>query len=938
MIRALLEKGFDVREGELFRAGSMQLNIFLIITTLLILKPTVNSLFLSTYGIEGLPNAYIFVAIIAGLVTTAYSKIVTHVRFFYLNIATLISSVLILILFGIALRLGLWDRGILYIFYIWVSIFAVLTTSQFWLLVNKVFNVREIKRLVGFIGSGAIAGGIFGGYLTSFLILHMNSENLAFVAAFTLALCIPLTILISVKRKRAVQKKPNNNVNTKKLKKAPLKLVLQSRHLSLIACLVAVGVIVAKLVDYQFSDIASNNILDKERLTAFFGFWFSTFNVAALIIQLLATRLILNRLGVGYALLLLPLATTLTTVSLIIAPELLVAAIAMKMADGSLKQSVNKSAMELLVLPIGSDIKNQTKTFIDVFVDSLATGFSGLLLIFIVKGLALSSVSISILILGFTGLWVFLVTHVKKEYLYSFKMKIINDGGGDQKKAFPSFKQQNITKEVIRILSSGKTDQILLTLQQMKSFKNKAYRVVVYNLLKNKSNDVRAEAIQYLSHFKDKKAYSLISSMTDDPDAKVKRAAFAYLIEHTPFKERAFIDQHLDSSDHKLRGLNLISFAAEIQNNSKLKRKYKLKERILKKVNGLDAITNPKLKYLEKIYCIKAIGKANIPDLYPLLKNFMKDEKAIVARQAILAAGRTNSDYFVKDLIQFSTKSRFSRMASKALQLYQDDLLPILNSYLTSEPSNLKLIRSIPKLLKEKGNQKSVTLLFKLLEHKDTIVRRKTLEALSSLHRKFPNLSFKKKNINIRLYDEILRMQNSLAIIHLQAVQSEKDLNNTASMRKRIVEILGKQLQNHVNTILFLLTLRYSSDNISVIKKGLKSKKKQVRVTALEFLDNLIDNRLKRLLIPLFEVAVVDMKKRKNIDQLKLKMPTSYDCFETILKENHSIRLKIATLELIRELNNPNYSPLIKDCMLSDDPELKLVAKHLLADLFADRD
>ena len=52
------------------------------------------------------------------------------------------------------------------------------------------------------------------------------------------------------------------------------------------------------------------------------------------------------------------------------------------MADGSLKQSINKAAIELLIMPISPEIKNQTKTFIDVFVDSLATGIIGLALIF----------------------------------------------------------------------------------------------------------------------------------------------------------------------------------------------------------------------------------------------------------------------------------------------------------------------------------------------------------------------------------------------------------------------------------------------------------------------------------------------------------------------------------------------------------------------------
>ena len=58
-VRFLLAKTFDIREGEYKRAFLMQLNIFLIITTLLIVKPTVNGLFISTFGVKSLPLAFL---------------------------------------------------------------------------------------------------------------------------------------------------------------------------------------------------------------------------------------------------------------------------------------------------------------------------------------------------------------------------------------------------------------------------------------------------------------------------------------------------------------------------------------------------------------------------------------------------------------------------------------------------------------------------------------------------------------------------------------------------------------------------------------------------------------------------------------------------------------------------------------------------------------
>mgnify|MGYP000052667356 CR=1 FL=1 len=106
---------------------------------------------------------------------------------------TIIGSVISLIVFGIAFTFNIAGGFILYIPYVWVAIFGLLSASQFWILANLVYNVREAKRVFGFIGAGAIAGGIFGGYLTSVLTNVISAESLFFVAAFLLVLCLPIT-------------------------------------------------------------------------------------------------------------------------------------------------------------------------------------------------------------------------------------------------------------------------------------------------------------------------------------------------------------------------------------------------------------------------------------------------------------------------------------------------------------------------------------------------------------------------------------------------------------------------------------------------------------------------------------------------------------------------------------------------------------------------
>ena len=166
-LKGYVLKVFDIKEEELYKTLLLQLNIFLLISTLLIVKPTINSIFLSELTSDALPLGYVLTAIMAVIGSFFYDRILEKHALNLVIERTLIGSVISLVIFGIAFNFNLGTGFILYIPYVWVAIFGLLTASQFWILANLVYNVREAKRVFGFIGAGAIAGGIFGGYLTS---------------------------------------------------------------------------------------------------------------------------------------------------------------------------------------------------------------------------------------------------------------------------------------------------------------------------------------------------------------------------------------------------------------------------------------------------------------------------------------------------------------------------------------------------------------------------------------------------------------------------------------------------------------------------------------------------------------------------------------------------------------------------------------------------
>ncbi len=934
----LLRNVFDIREGEYRRAILMQLNIFLIISTLLIVKPTVNGLFLAKLGAESLPLVYVLVAIFAGLVSLIYSKLLSRKSLNNIITNTLSWSVLILITFGILLRLNFLEGWVLYIFYIWVAIFAVLTASQFWILANIVFNPREAKRLFGFIGAGAIAGGIFGGYLTSLIADLIGSENLPFVAAFLLVFCIPITKTIWNKEVLPGQTKFQRKKRTQGFDANPFALIKKSKHLTYLAVIIGISVIVAKLVDYQFSAIAALKIPDSDELTAFFGFWFSTFNLISLGIQLFITRKVVGVFGVGTSLFILPMGIMLGALLVLVFPELW-AVIFLKLIDGSLKQSVNKSAIELMALPIPLEIKNQTKSFIDVFVDSVATGISGLILLFLVTGLDLSTRFISLMIIVLFFLWIYFALKIREEYIRSFKLKVDQNKDVLQKKNDIDFSKDSVLSGLKKVLQQGNDKQIIFVLNKLKELPDERLFGDVFRLIGHSSALIRVEALQCLYFYRSIEISDKVLPLINDPDQQVKIAAFEYLIGHSPENRVEFLKKYLQDKDYKVRGAAMVSLSIETRDNPELKELFNLEERILKKINTISVLKDKEEIKFQKLILMKSIGSAKIQSYFYIIKDFLKEEDPELVNQAIISAGTTMHPDFIPELYLFLANDKTREAAKSALLNFGPAILDSFNEKIKNEELAIEYLIHVPSIVEKIGIQPSVELLFILLDKDDIQLKMEALRSLNNLKEKFPQLKFHQKLVIKKILNEAHLYMETLFALNAQITAMDpkvsnlemEQFENQSKARKNLIDLLERRLDGNLERIFRLLGLKYPPDDILTIYSSLQSKKPEMRFNAVEFLDNLLETNLKRVLLPIVETALLDNISESNIRNLNLnlKIPNEFECLSTLLDGRDS-KIKMAVLYLITQMMNKDYIPLVEKYINHDNPKIRSFAEQAI--------
>ncbi|MDC6361805.1 MULTISPECIES: hypothetical protein [Flavobacteriaceae] len=904
--------------------------IFLIISVLLIIKPTINALFLSELGAEKLSVAYVLVALTAVLSSLFYTRILVKFELNHIIKTTLTTSIVVLVALGSLLKLGLMNTYLLFFFYIWVAIYAVLSASQFWVLANLVFNVRDAKRLFGFIGSGAILGGIIGGYLTSIFAPLLGNAVMIFIAAVLLIGCFPLLRFIwklRVNKLDELQQKKRISLTDGH----PYTLIKKSRHLTYMALTVAVGVLVAKLVDYLFSDFAAKSIEDPEELSAFLAFWFSTFNLLSLAVQLFLTQRIVGIWGVGFSLLLLPLGILFGAVFFLIIPELS-AIVAIKAMDGVLKQSINKSASELLALPLPFELKNRTKSFIDVVVDSIATGFAGLLLIFFVIGLNLGTTSITLLIIGLVLVWIFFVAVLRKEYYTTFKKNLENVTTKATNTSIAKVKNVSVVEGMKSVFSSGTEEQILFMLNKLMEINDRRFSEDVLKLLDYPSLKVKAAAMRNLYFLNSAAMVANISELLAYNDEELTLATFEYLLLHADQNEEYVFDQFLDADTQLIRDTALFCLAQESAGNITLKSRHDLIGRLEKRLAQKGSPANPLV--------LKTIGASGHPQYYPVIMEALEDKDDSLKQAAIVAAGFSMRPMFISKLLHLLPHKAMRPFVIAALNNYGPGVLPILVSHVKNRTVTLEICRFVPLVIKSFMSKEAVYSLFQLFDDVDLSIRLEVVRALSDIRKERPTLQFNRFKIVAKIFEECKLYHQTLSAMHTQIIISYRNRKKSGAnidseerdARASLLELLERRLDSGLERIFKLLGLKYVQEDVQNAYLGLLSPKEESRNKAIEFLDNLLTGNLKQKLLPIIEEATMDFSSEEAIQKIKHTIPSEMECFEQLLNVP-DVNLRLAVIYLIGKQKDLRFKPLLEKLVTDDNPKIKDFAIKALGDI-----
>lgn len=912
----LIRRLFQIREGEGQKSFLMFAYGFLIIASLSILKPVCNYFFLDRFGVEKLPYALVLMAFFAMLVGSLYARYSKSIRLNTLILITIIFSILCLSLFWILLHIQYQGSWLPYAFYIWVAIFGVITGSQFWLLTNYIFNAREAKRLFGFIGAGAISGGIFGGYLTRLLAQPLKSENLIFFCIAFLLLCQILVWRVWRERIRLPSRRRPSQIQERtqvKVFENPLNWLFQSRHLTYLAGLIGLSVVVASLVDYQFRAVASRTF-EGDQLTAFFGFWASTINAVSLGIQFFLTGRITKHMGVTASLFFLPVGLFVGAVAILFSSTLW-AAVLIKISDGGFKHSINKAATELLAFPIPQEIKKKARAFIDVFIRNFADGLGGVLLILVTIYMGLSVQYISVLIIVLLLVWAFMILRVKNEYINSFRQAIEKRTINLDEESL-NLDDATVFSNFIKVLESKNDRAILYVLHLLEGVENQELLPHLKKLINHPSDEVKTLVLRMAFQYKELDLSQEAKKLALHRDPALQSEAICYLYRSAEDKTTT-LKSYLANDDYRMNLAAMSCATAEWKENPKFRKEFDLRAMLASMLNKtMDDIEKDEEKDFIKIHLARVIGESEDTELQNYLHIFINDKSPEVKKAAIQSVGINPADEFVPILIKQLGTKQVRKYARESLAQYGEGIIDTLAVILEDESQEIRKRVQIPKVISLIGSQRSVDYLMTKLKLRDLDLRYQIIRALNKLRADYPELKFDHQLIKTRIHEEIKLFKTILGtwIRHSNSIEDEIEEKQKALIL--LTRALEERLDKILERIFRLLGINYQFRDMLNAYLGLRSDKSYLRANSIEFLDNVLEANLKRTLIPIVETYWLELQKHK-AKKLELDLPSKEKTLKLILQGDDNW-LKACTMYLITEEGLVIFKDLIQ--ALANDP------------------
>ena len=827
-----LERVLDLRPGELGRGLLLFAYLFFVIGSFTVGKAVRDALFIDEFGAMLLPYADMAIAAIVGIWVSVYLRVARRA-----NVRTLLMGSLGFFAINC---LAFWylthisdSPWLTPVLYVWVGMFGVVAPAQVWTLANYVLTTREAKRMFGFIGSGATAGWIVGGYVTRYTATRFGAESSLLGMAVCLVIAGVLVDRLWLLRPLSADGTQEDGEDANSGLKNSLAMIAGSPYLRAIAAVILMSSWATAVIGWQFKAVVGQSTVGRDELAAFFGMFNFYAGLLSFGLQWVLTGRLLRRAGLGFALFVVPVALTLGTGGLLIVGTL-AAAVALRGVDQVLRYAVDKPTVELLYLPLSADQTLSVKSFIDTVVWRLGDGLAGVSVLVFASWAGLGPVTMSWVTLALLGGWLVAAYVAQRQYVLNLQDSIHNYRL-DAERATTTGLDRSATELLARQLSGEDPAEVLYALRLLGAAAQHTSHPAVRGLLEHPSGEIRAEAVRILDESHDEAVAPQVEKLLYDPELAVRTQALLFLAHHSRIDPLDRIETLGAFSDFSIRAA-MVSFLSQPGSHTNIDAARLLLDRMLDDEESRTRYEAARLLEL-------------LPDHFEdQIRAVLTKGDAEQVRHAIHAVGKLRKRKLVGRVVDRLGDPALSTDAVNALALFGDRVVGTLRDAMVDPETPVTARRVLPLVLQHIGTQATHAVLGESLLDPDSDVRYGVISALNKLQELHPTWRVEPDMLETLLDAEILG--------HLRSYQMIGALLPALADPAPVMAPLKAAMEQELERIFRLLKLRFPHQDLHSAYVGVQSTSPMVHDNALEFLENILSPRLRTQLVPLLDSAV----------------------------------------------------------------------------------
>lgn len=807
-MKARLLRFLGAEDNEAGRVGLLLIMSFFMGVFLATLSVGSQTLFLQHFDEKkDLPYALLRSGIFGLIATLLYNFLQNRIPFQILALLSLVVMTAITAFLEFGEGFFQDPNDIYFLGFTQIIPFTFVILLIFWGSFNRLFNLRQAKRLVGVVDQGAMVASILAFFsIPIYLGLEIKPkpETLYTISLISIGFFLITFLYLSF---RHLNKKRSFSQEKLNLKKLGFTELIRNKYLLYLSLFIVASMMATNFVEYSFLNVttlyADQGGLN---LASFLSYFEMTIVIFTFLLETLAADKIMHHYGMRVSLLVAPVLIGFFTITAFILGSIfgytpdqnlfvvffLMIALS-RLIIASLRNALDEPVFKMYLLPVESHIRIDVQTKIEGVVTAFAMVLAGSLIILINRVELFTLLYITLFTIPLIGLWFFVTNRLHTTYRHTLQNTLINS---KQKDGAKKEKEYTISKVLENEVNSSIESKVIYGLKLMEKLEPALFENTVTRLSASENPAIKKFALKKIEEH----------NLSINPESATRKLA-----------ERAMGE--IEDSD-------LLSIEPE-------------------KLLRLSKST----KSTDRMLAAKLLRKLIGPKTIFILLELLRDIDPKVRYEALYTARKTKRPETWSVLIELLASPSFSHHAAAALQDAGESVLPTLEAAFHRSGQQDMVMLRIVQIMGRIGGRYALQLLWKKSDYPDKRIVKQILFSLRLIN-------YQATGKEYRDVIDLLETEISKTLWNLAALYELPDTEHFFYLR----EALQEEVKDNYDQVYMLLSIINDPQSVQLVRENIESGNPDNIAFAMELLDLFIDQELKPKLLPLLDDSPVSDK------------------------------------------------------------------------------